>query len=118
MTPNGLRAQYLIPNLSLSAITYHPFVPSARATSSRNPTKSAQTDSLPNGSQLPTASSFAESFCRNLPSSRRILSPSWAHNSDSYLCQILVLTLAGVGSTARWCGCHPGATGTSLSASP
>jgi hypothetical protein len=61
MTPNGLRAQYFIPNLSPSAIAIHPFVPSARATSSRNPTKSAQIDSLPNGSQLPTASSFAES---------------------------------------------------------
>jgi hypothetical protein len=72
----------------------HPFVPSARATSSHNPTKSTQTDSLPNGSQLPTASSFAESFCRNLPSSGRILLPSWAHNSDSFLCQILVLTYA------------------------
>jgi hypothetical protein len=49
---------------------------------------------LPNGSQLPTASSFAESFCRNLPSPGRILLPSWAHNSDSFLCQILVLTPA------------------------
>jgi hypothetical protein len=46
----------------------HPFVPSARATSPRNPMKSAQTVPLPNGSKLPTANSSAESFWRNLPS--------------------------------------------------
>jgi hypothetical protein len=39
----------------------HPFVPSTRATSPRNPAKSAQTIPLPNGSKLPTASSSAES---------------------------------------------------------
>jgi hypothetical protein len=37
--------------------------------SPRNPAKSAQTVPLPNGSKLPTASSSAESFWRNLPSS-------------------------------------------------
>jgi hypothetical protein len=50
----------------------HPFVPSARATSPHNPTKSAQTVPLPNGSKLPTASSSVESSWRNLPSSGRI----------------------------------------------
>jgi hypothetical protein len=50
----------------------HPFVLSAQATSSRNPTKSAQTVSLPNGSKLPTAGSFAEFFWRNLPYPGRI----------------------------------------------
>jgi hypothetical protein len=39
----------------------HPFVPSARATSPRDPAESAQTVPLPNGSKLPTASIFAES---------------------------------------------------------
>jgi hypothetical protein len=37
---------------------------------------------------------FAESFWRNLPSSGRISSPSWANKSDSFLYQILVLTYA------------------------
>jgi hypothetical protein len=48
---------------------------------------------LPNGSKLPTAGSFAESIWRNLPSSGRIFSPSWTHQSDSLPYQILVLTL-------------------------
>jgi hypothetical protein len=39
----------------------HPFVPSARATSPRDPAKSAQIVSLPNVSKLPTASISAES---------------------------------------------------------
>jgi hypothetical protein len=72
----------------------HPFVPSARATSPRNPAKSTQTVPLPNGSKLPTASSSAKSFWRNLPSLDGIFLPSWAHKSDSLLYQILVLTYA------------------------
>jgi hypothetical protein len=39
----------------------HPFIPSAQATSPRNPAKSAHTVPLPNGSKLPTASSSAKS---------------------------------------------------------
>jgi hypothetical protein len=39
----------------------HPFVPSARATSPRDPAKSAQIVLLPNGNKLPTASISAES---------------------------------------------------------
>jgi hypothetical protein len=82
----GLRVQYLIPNLSPKLwMLIHPFVPSARATSPRNPAKSAQTVPLTNRSKLPTANSSDESFWRNLPSSERIFSPSWAHKSDSLL---------------------------------
>jgi hypothetical protein len=54
--------------------------------------KSAQTVPLPNGSKLPTASSSAESFWRNIHSSGRIFSPGWTHKSNSLLYQILVLT--------------------------
>jgi hypothetical protein len=39
----------------------HPFFPSVRATSPRDPAKSAQTVLLPNGKKLPTASISAES---------------------------------------------------------
>jgi hypothetical protein len=39
----------------------HPFVPSAQATSPRDPAKSVQTVPLPNGNTLPTASISAES---------------------------------------------------------
>jgi hypothetical protein len=39
----------------------HPFVPSVRATSPRDPAKSAQIVPLPNGIKLPTASISAES---------------------------------------------------------
>jgi hypothetical protein len=39
----------------------HPFIPSAQATSPRDPAKSAQTVPLPNGSKLLTASISAES---------------------------------------------------------
>jgi hypothetical protein len=52
----------LIPNLSLNAIAYpsnHPFRSGHVITQSA---KSAHTVSLPNGSKLPTAGSFAESF--------------------------------------------------------
>jgi hypothetical protein len=62
MTPGGLRAQYLIPNLSPKCECL------STNSSPRNPSKSAQTVPLPNGSKLSTASSSAESFWRKLPS--------------------------------------------------
>jgi hypothetical protein len=70
----------------------HPFAPSARATSSRNPAKSAQTVPLPIGSILPTASSSAESFKETFllpdgfstklgPQIRLLLVPNFAVNT-------------------------------------
>jgi hypothetical protein len=96
MNSNGLRAQYLIHNLSLSAIAYpsiRPFRSGHVITQSR---KISATVSLPNESKLQTADSFVESFWRNLPSSGRIFSPNWTHKSDSFPYQILVLTLVKV----------------------
>jgi hypothetical protein len=92
MTPDGLRAQYLIPNLSPSANTY----PSIRLFCSGHVT----TQSL----EISANSPFAERkqiadrklLCRILlkkPSfSGRIFSPSWAHKSDLLLYQTLALT--------------------------
>jgi hypothetical protein len=72
----------------------HPFIPSTRATSQRDPAKSAQTVPLPNGSKLPTVSIFAESSKKSSSAGRDFL-PSQAHKSDSLLYQILVLTVFG-----------------------
>jgi hypothetical protein len=92
MTSNGLRAQYLMPNLSLSAIAY----PSIR------PLRSGQviTQSHKISANSPSAERkriadrglVCRIFLKKLPSSERIFSPSWAHKSDSFLYQILVLT--------------------------
>jgi hypothetical protein len=64
MTPDGLRAQYLIPNLmpKCECLSIHSPLPSARATSARDPANPAQTVLLPNGNTLPTAGTSTESF--------------------------------------------------------
>jgi hypothetical protein len=113
MTPDGLRAQYLIPNLSPSANAY----PSIRPFRSGHVTTKSRKISVnsPFAERKQTAdrkllcrvnSPFAERkqtadrklLCRILlkkPSfSGRIFSPSRAHKSDSFLYQILVLTYA------------------------
>jgi hypothetical protein len=63
MTPGGLRAQYLIPNLKpkCECLSIHPSPPSVRATSPRDLANPAQTVLLPNGNKLPTAGISAES---------------------------------------------------------
>jgi hypothetical protein len=99
MTPDGLRAQYLIPNLSPNANAY----PSIRPFRSGHVTTQSR--------EISANSPFAERkqtadrkfLCRILlkkPSfSGRIFSPSWAHKSDSFLYQISVLT----GTTWKSC---------------
>jgi hypothetical protein len=94
MTSNGLRAQYLIPNLSLSAITY----PSIRLLRSGHVI--AQSHKISANSFLAERKQIADRglLCRILlekPSfSRTDFSPGWTHKSDSLLYQILVLTSA------------------------
>jgi hypothetical protein len=63
MTPGGLRAQYLIPNLmpKHEFLSIHSSLPSVRATSPRDPVNPAQTVLLPNGSKLMTAGIPVES---------------------------------------------------------
>jgi hypothetical protein len=63
MTPGGLRAQYLIPNLmpKCECLSIHSSLPSARATSVRGPANPAQTVLLPNVNILPTAGTSIES---------------------------------------------------------
>jgi hypothetical protein len=92
MTPDGLRAQYLIPNLSPIANSY----PSIRPFRSGHVTTQSR--------EISANSPFAERkqiadrklLCRILlkkPSfPGRIFSPSWAHKPDSLLYQILVVT--------------------------
>jgi hypothetical protein len=94
MTPDGLGAQYLIPNLSPSANVY----PSIRPFRSGHVTTQSR--------KISANSPFAELkrtadrklFCRILlkkPSFLRTdFSSSWAHKLDSFLYQILVLTYA------------------------
>jgi hypothetical protein len=69
----------------------HPFVPLARATSSRNPVKSAQSP-LAERKQIADRKLLYRILLEKPSFSRRIFSPSWAHKSDSLLYQILVLT--------------------------
>jgi hypothetical protein len=63
MTPSGLRAQYLIPNLmpKCECLSLHSSLPSARATSARDSANPAQTVPLPNGNTLPTVGTSTES---------------------------------------------------------
>jgi hypothetical protein len=70
----------------------HPFVPSARATSPCDPTKSAQTVPLPNGSKSADREHLCRIFLKKPSFSGRDFLPSWAHKSDFLLYQILVLT--------------------------
>jgi hypothetical protein len=62
MTPCGLRAQYLIPHLmpKCEYLSIHSSLPSARATSARDPANPAQIVLLPNGNILPTAGTSTE----------------------------------------------------------
>jgi hypothetical protein len=62
-TPDGLRAQYLIPNLmpKCECLSIHSSLPSVRATSLRDPANPAQTVLLPNENILPTAGISVES---------------------------------------------------------
>jgi hypothetical protein len=93
MTPGGLRAQYLIPNLSpkcecLSTNSSLLLGPRHHAIP-RNQRKQSFCRTEANCQpQAPLPNPFEE----NLPSSGRIFSPSWAHKSDYLLYQILVLT--------------------------
>jgi hypothetical protein len=96
MIPGRLRAQYLIPNLSpkcecLSIHSSLPLGPRHHAI----PQNQREQSFCRTEAKLPTASSSAESFWRNLPSFGRIFSSNWAHKSDSFLYQILVLTIWG-----------------------
>jgi hypothetical protein len=94
MTPGGLRAQYLIPNLSLSANAYPPIRPF------RSGHVTTQSHEISANSPLAERKQIADRklFCRILlkkPSfPGRIFSPSWAYKPDSLLYQILVLTYA------------------------
>jgi hypothetical protein len=69
MTPGGLRAQYLIPNLmpKCKCLSIYSSLPSVRTTSPRNPANPAQTVLLPNRNKLPTAGTSAESSEEILP---------------------------------------------------
>jgi hypothetical protein len=92
MTPRGLRAQYLIPNLSLSVNAY----PSIRPFRSGHVT--TQSREISANSPLAERKQIADRklFCRILKKPSfpgRIFSQSWAHKPDSKLYQILVLTL-------------------------
>jgi hypothetical protein len=63
MTPGGLRAQYLLPNLmpKCECLSIHSPLHSVQATSPRDPTNPAKTVLLPNGNKQPTAGISAES---------------------------------------------------------
>jgi hypothetical protein len=98
MTPDGLRAQYLIPNLSLTNLSLsangypsiHPYRSGHVITQSRKISANS-----PHAERKQTAD--RELLCRiflEKPSffQTDFFSPSWAHKSDSFLYQILVLT--------------------------
>jgi hypothetical protein len=70
----------------------HPFVSSTRATSPCDPTKSAQTVPLPNGSKTADREHLCRIILKKPSFSGRDFLPSWSHKSDSLLYQILVLT--------------------------
>jgi hypothetical protein len=92
MTSNGLRAQYLIPNLSLSAIAYpsiRPFRSGHVITQSRK----ISANNLPaERKQIADRGLLFRIFLKKPSFSQTNFSPSWAHKSDSFLYQILVLT--------------------------
>jgi hypothetical protein len=93
MTPDGLRAQYLIPNLSLSAIAYPSICPFRSGHVITQSRKISANSSSAERKQI----ADRELFCRIFPKKpsffRTDFLPSWAHKSDSFLYQILVLTV-------------------------
>jgi hypothetical protein len=94
MTLDELRAQYLIPNLSLSAIAYpsiRPFCSGHVITQSR---KISANSSLAERKQTADREPLYRIFLKKPSFFWTDFSPSWAHKSDSFLYQILVLTYA------------------------
>jgi hypothetical protein len=92
MTPDGLRVQYLIPNLSPNANAYpsiRPFRPGHVTTRSRKISANS-----PFAERKQTAD--RKLFCRILLKKTFFFwtdfLSSWAYKSDSFLYQILVLT--------------------------
>jgi hypothetical protein len=98
MTPDGLRAQYLIPNLSLSAIAYpsiHPFRSGHVITQSR---KISANSSPAERKQTADCELLSRIFLKKPSFLQTDFSQSWAHKSDSFLYRILVLTAGESGS--------------------
>jgi hypothetical protein len=92
MTLGGLRAQYLIPFLSLSANAYpsiRPFRSGHVITQSREISANSP---LAEWKQIADRKLLCRILLEKPSFSGRIFSPSWAHKSDSLLYQILVLT--------------------------
>jgi hypothetical protein len=95
MTLGGLRVQYLIPNLSpkrecLSIHLSLPLGPRHHAIPRNQRKQSLCRTEINCRPQAPLPNLFKETFLL----SDRFFSPSWAHKSDSFLYQILVLTYA------------------------
>jgi hypothetical protein len=102
MTPSGLRAQYLIPNLSpkcecLSIHSSLPLGPRHHAIL-RNQRKQSLCRTEANcRPQVPLPNPFEETFLLWMG-----FLPNWAHKSDSLLYQILVLTVPSSTKLLMW----------------